>query len=65
MSNKKFYKYLSTKIEIRRCTKFPDFEERHFDALAKYNERIKTNIIARIHKGSSMNSLLFKIEANY
>lgn len=62
MSNKNFIQVFEYQKLKLRDVKFPDFEERHFDALTKYNEKNQNKYYTVIHKGVQFNSYVGVIQ---
>jgi 5-methylcytosine-specific restriction enzyme subunit McrC len=62
MSNKNFIQVFEYQKLRLGDTKFPDFEDRHFDALTKYNEKNQSKYYTVIHKGIQFNSYVGVIQ---
>lgn len=62
MSNKNFIQIFEYQKLKLGDTKFPDFEDRHFDALTKYNEKNQSKYYTVIHKGIQFNSYVGVIQ---
>jgi 5-methylcytosine-specific restriction enzyme subunit McrC len=62
MSNKNFIQVFEYQKLRLGDAKFPDFEERHFDALTKYNEKNQSKYYTVIHKGVQFNSYVGVIQ---
>ena len=62
MSNKNFIQVFEYQKLRLGDAKFPDFEERHFDALIKYNEKNQSKYYTVIHKGVQFNSYVGVIQ---
>jgi 5-methylcytosine-specific restriction enzyme subunit McrC len=56
MSNKNFIQVFEYQKLRLGDAKFPDFEDRYFDALTKYNEKNQSKYYTVIHKGIQFNS---------
>jgi len=62
MNNKNFIQVFEYQKLKLGDAKFPDFEERHFDALTKYNEKNQNKYYTVIHKGVQFNSFVGVIQ---
>jgi 5-methylcytosine-specific restriction enzyme subunit McrC len=62
MSNKNFIQVFEYQKLRLGDAKFPDFEDRHFDALTKYNEKNQSKYYTVIHKGIQFNSYVGVIQ---
>lgn len=62
MSNKNFIQVFEYQKLRLGDIKFPDFEDRHFDALTKYNEKNQSKYYTVIHKGIQFNSYVGVIQ---